>query len=72
MSDCCSSSDSVEAQDHEDSLLLCYCFGFTKQDYKDDPSVREYVIEQTRLKNCSCSTQNPSGKCCLKDFPKAY
>ena len=70
MGDCCSSSGTDLAQDSEDDLMLCYCFGFTKQDYKDNPSVREYVIEKTRLGKCSCSTKNPSGQCCLKDFPK--
>jgi hypothetical protein len=29
------------------------------------------VIEQTRLHNCACDVRNPSGRCCLKDFPKA-
>jgi hypothetical protein len=70
MNDCCSSSGTVAAQGNEDDLMLCYCFGFTKQDYKDDASVRDYVIEQTRAGNCSCSTKNPSGQCCLKDFPR--
>ncbi len=70
MSDCCSSSGIVAAPGNENEFMLCYCFGITKQDYKNDPSLRNYVIEQTRLGNCSCSTENPSGQCCLKDFPK--
>jgi len=50
--------------------LICYCFGVSKTDYLDNPGTREFVVEQTKLKNCACEVQNPSGKCCLKDFPK--
>ena len=56
-------SDSPEA-------MLCYCYGITLADYKENPSVKDFVIEQTKLGFCSCETSNPSGKCCLKDFPK--
>ena len=52
-----------------DDALLCYCFGITKSDAKRDPSIREYVVQQTSNKVCSCETSNPSGRCCLKDFP---
>lgn len=50
--------------------LICYCFGVSKNDYLDNPETREFVVEQTKLKNCACELRNPSGKCCLKDFPK--
>ena len=49
--------------------LLCYCFGVTRSDAKSDPDIREYVLQQTKEKICSCETSNPSGRCCLKDFP---
>ncbi|WP_420856745.1 putative iron-sulfur cluster-binding metallochaperone [Thiomicrorhabdus sediminis] len=52
------------------SALICYCFGVSKQDYLNDSTIKDFVIEQTKLKNCSCEVRNPSGKCCLKDFPK--
>ena len=52
-----------------DDALLCYCFGITLSDAKRDPSIREYVVQQTGKKICSCETSNPSGRCCLKDFP---
>jgi hypothetical protein len=42
----------------------------SKTDYLDNPGTREFVVEQTKLKHCACEVQNPSGKCCLKDFPK--
>ena len=71
LDDCCSQPESSNntAATHK-ATMLCYCFGFTWQDYYDDPAVREYVIEQTKNGNCECSTKNPSGQCCLKDFPK--
>ncbi len=54
----------------DDAALACYCFGITMADAKSDPKVRQYVIEQTKNGECSCDTSNPSGRCCLKDFPR--
>ncbi|MBI5889753.1 MAG: copper chaperone Copz family protein [Nitrosomonadales bacterium] len=51
--------------------LLCYCFGITKADAAGNPGVRDFVVEKTRLGLCSCETSNPSGRCCLKDFPRS-
>jgi hypothetical protein len=50
--------------------LLCYCFGVSRADFERDPAAREFVMAQTRIGACSCETSNPSGRCCLKDFPK--
>ncbi len=47
---------------------LCYCYGINKSD-ATMPGVRDYVVGQTRAGNCACETRNPSGRCCLKDFP---
>lgn len=49
---------------------LCYCFGVTRADALNDPAIRNYVVAQTRLGLCSCDTSNPSGRCCLKNFPR--
>jgi hypothetical protein len=49
---------------------LCYCFGVSKCDAKADLTIRSFVIEQTKKGVCTCTTHNPSGRCCLKDFPK--
>ena len=48
--------------------MLCYCYGITQADFKENPSIKDFVIEQTKLGLCSCETSNPSGKCCLKYF----
>ncbi len=49
--------------------LLCHCFGLTLDRFLRDPATRDYVVAQTRAGQCSCETSNPSGRCCLKDFP---
>jgi hypothetical protein len=55
---------------------ICYCYGITYRQVvneikKDGHSTsKEFVVEQTKLKNCACDVRNPSGRCCLKEFPK--
>lgn len=61
----------VGVKETEDDSLLCYCFGVGKADLQRDPAIRDFVVEQTKAGHCSCDTSNPSGRCCLKDFPKA-
>lgn len=51
------------------SALLCYCFGVTLDDALHNPEIRDFVVAQTRQGLCSCDTSNPSGRCCLKNFP---
>lgn len=50
--------------------LLCYCFGVSKAAAMLDPDARDYVVAQTKRGWCSCEASNPSGRCCLKDFPR--
>jgi len=50
--------------------LICYCFDISKAQAQTSEQAKVFVIEQTRSSACSCSTHNPSGRCCLKDFPK--
>lgn len=49
--------------------LVCYCFGITKQEAKLNQSLKQYVAEKTKESLCSCESRNPSGRCCLGDFP---
>jgi hypothetical protein len=62
----------IGIKDQSHGALLCYCFNVTKQDYLSDASVKDFVIEQTKNGNCACETRNPSGRCCLKDFPRVF
>lgn len=61
----------VGIKDRKNESPICYCYGVTFGAYDKDPSLKDYVTEQTKLGQCSCETSNPSGKCCLKDFPKS-
>ena len=61
----------VGIKNGSDEVTICYCFGVSRGEAKKDPGLRDFVIEQTRRKRCACEIRNPSGKCCLKDFPAA-
>lgn len=60
----------VGIKETEESSLICYCFGITKDEAKSNPLAKAFVVEQTKNNICSCEVFNPSGRCCLKDFPK--
>ena len=57
-------------KEQSNNATLCYCFGITRQAALDDKGLKDYVIHKTRASLCSCEILNPSGRCCLKDFPK--
>ena len=52
------------------NAAICYCFGISKALAQLDKNIKNFVKKQTKQSNCSCETSNPSGRCCLKDFPK--
>ena len=60
----------VGIKETDGSALICYCFGVSKSLATKKPEIKEFVIQQTREHNCACDVRNPSGRCCLKDFPK--
>ncbi len=60
----------VGIKDPSGNSLICYCFGVTKNEAIKNPTIKDFVIRQTKEKVCACDHFNPSGKCCLKDFPK--
>lgn len=49
--------------------LTCYCFGVSNLEAQLYPNIRDFVVRKTKAGICSCDTSNPSGRCCLKDFP---
>lgn len=51
--------------------LICYCYGITKADANNDQLARQFVAEQKTSGSCACKARNPSGKCCLADFPRS-
>lgn len=60
----------IGIKEQEDSALICYCFGVSKAVAAMKREVKDFVIKQTKESTCACETSNPSGRCCLKDFPK--
>jgi len=59
----------VGIKDKSEQAMICYCFGVTHAAASRSPHIKAFVIEQTRNQLCACEIRNPSGKCCLKDFP---
>ena len=52
---------------------VCYCFDILLTDMQttqNQARLKKFITEQTRNATCDCETRNPSGKCCLRDFPK--
>lgn len=60
----------IGVKEQKDSALICFCFGVSKAQATSDKKIKEFVANQTRLSLCACDISNPSGRCCLKDFPK--
>lgn len=56
-----------KSKDKRDAI--CYCFGVSKALAQLDKNIKKFVTTQTKNSMCSCETSNPSGRCCLKDFP---
>ncbi|MEE8379319.1 MAG: hypothetical protein V3R49_02975 [Gammaproteobacteria bacterium] len=57
-----------KSQDREKTI--CYCFDVQFSDLDvDKVRARAFVVEQTKNGSCDCELRNPSGKCCLKNFP---
>jgi len=59
----------IGIKEADKDTLICYCFGVSQNDALQNPEIKKFVAEQTKLAKCACTTRNPSGKCCLKDFP---
>lgn len=59
----------VGIKEDDQEALICYCFGVSKR-AAEQPEIKEFVKQQTKEGLCACDIQNPSGRCCLKDFPK--
>ena len=60
----------VGVKENPPDRMICYCFGVSCSTVEKNTSVVNFVKEKTEQALCSCETSNPSGRCCLKDFPK--
>ena len=61
----------VGQKSDDENAAICYCFGVTKDQTLSDDRIKNFITLQTKESLCSCETSNPSGRCCLKDFPKS-
>lgn len=52
-------------EDASSNDLVCYCFGVSGADLRSNPEVRNYLVTQTRERQCACEIRNPAGRCCL-------
>ena len=57
----------VGVKENKTNSLICYCFGVSKAASLSE-EIKEFVIKSTKDKICACTTRNPSGRCCLKNF----
>jgi hypothetical protein len=61
----------VGAKEVVDPIPVCYCFGFTRKDIRDEvvktghSTVGNRISVEVKSGNCACEVKNPSGKCCL-------
>ena len=60
----------IGIKQQSDDALICFCFGVSRAEAVTNRHAKEFVRQQTKASMCSCDTANPSGRCCLKDFPK--
>lgn len=66
----------VGTKEIEDPLLVCYCFGFTRQDIGDEirrtgkSTVAKRITAEVEAGRCACEVKNPSGKCCLGEVTR--
>ena len=67
----------VGVKESVDPVPLCYCFGFSRSDVRNevaetgDCSIPARITSEVRAGRCACEVKNPSGACCLGDVNKA-
>ena len=67
----------VGLKERDDPVPLCYCFGFSRADVREELASRgrctipERIAAEIRAGRCACATRNPSGACCLGDVSRA-
>ncbi len=48
--------------------LICFCFGYTKEDIRQDffkhgrSMIMEKITAEKKMGTCQCATKNPSGR----------
>lgn len=61
----------VGVKEESDSVPVCYCFGVTRGDIREEiqrtgkSTVAERIKAEVKAGHCACEVKNPSGRCCL-------
>ncbi|MEX1243786.1 MAG: (2Fe-2S)-binding protein [Thermoanaerobaculia bacterium] len=61
----------VAQKESDDTIPICYCFGYTAADIRRDLALRDttdisaIITEQVKAGHCACEVKNPQGSCCL-------
>ncbi|MHB8202324.1 MAG: bacterioferritin-associated ferredoxin [Desulfomonilaceae bacterium] len=59
---------SKNPNDHDGNQLICYCFGYTRNNLEQDfmtngkSLIMEKIMAEKKIGECHCATNNPSGK----------
>jgi hypothetical protein len=67
----------VGIKEQDDSVPLCYCFGYTRADVRRDleengsPTIPDKVKTEIESGFCACEVKNPSGACCLGELNRS-
>jgi hypothetical protein len=67
----------VGLKEREDPVPLCYCFGFSRADVREELAsggqctIPARIAAEIRARRCACEFKNPSGACCLGDVNRA-
>jgi Zinc binding domain len=67
----------VGLKETEDPIPLCYCFGFTRAQVREevaltgDTTIPARITQAVKDGACACERTNPSGTCCLGEVVKA-
>jgi hypothetical protein len=67
----------VGLKEREDPVPLCYCFGFSRADVREELAsggqctIPARIAAEIRARRCACAIKNPSGACCLGDVNRA-
>lgn len=67
----------VGVKEPGDNALLCYCFGVTRNDIREEitrtgnSTATDRIRAEVKAGHCACEVKNPSGKCCLGNVTRA-
>lgn len=67
----------VGLKESEDPITVCYCFGFTVADLRNDIAKRgatdipAAITAEVKAGHCACEVKNPQGSCCLGNISRS-